>query len=285
MRFRDLDPVRDRPSIEQLWTESLPTWPVLPRGVDMLKEGLVAEENERVIGLAARDGGALQLLMVAPDHRKRHIGSDLFDAALAAARAEGRQRLSLGSGGKAYVWPGVPIEASDAVAFFERLGYRWNYTAIDLIAEMQDWEPRATTVEIARSAGVAVSAPASDEEIGQLLSFERTHFPKWLRHFESREGLLLSRRDAEVVGSLIWRSSGSVYEPALRSPCGSIGCVGVRPDQEGRGIATAMLLEATRLVRDRGAAVCHIGWAWRTGLYERAGYQQWRAYLMSDGNS
>src|SRR5215470_8433601 len=105
------------------------------------------------------------MLIVAPEHRRRRIGSALYAATLLAAKAEGHDRLALGSGGSKYVWPGVPADATEAIAFFERMGYAWSYTAIDLIAEMPGWVPPAKASAIAGASGVVVSAPASPHEI------------------------------------------------------------------------------------------------------------------------
>jgi beta-N-acetylhexosaminidase len=285
MRIRPLQQHEDRTALERLWKGSLGDgWPVLPRGLDMLRQGMVAERNGRLIGVAARSGHCLQILMVQPSERRRGVGRALFDESARAARAEGHDRLTLGSGGENYIWPGVPVDAADAIAFFECLGYRWKYEAIDLVSQLSDWNAPKQAIAIAEAAPVALERVRHSTEAEQVVRFERQHFPDCTRHFEAGEGILAARHARAVVGALLYSTSGSPFEPALRSPCGSIGCVGVHPNHQGQGIATAMVLEATQVVRDSGAASCHIGWAWQTGLYERVGYIPWRRYLISTDN-
>ena len=88
---------------------------------------------------------------------------------------------------------------------------------------------------------------------------------------------------ADVLGSLLLDGPGraaSPYWPLLGDDCGAIGCVGVMPEQEGRGIGTAMVAAATRLLVDRGVHLCLIDWVVRVDFYGRLGYRPWRAYSM-----
>lgn len=286
LRIRPFEPIRDRREVERLWRASFPAlWPVLPQGLDMLNGGRLAEHEARAIGLAARSGPALQLLMACPGWRRKGIGSELFNAAQKEAQSEGFDRLSLGSGGEDYIWPGIPSDAVDAIAFFELLGYRWGYIATDLVLDLPQWKPNAITIVTAQQARVAVAPARSGAELAEVIAFEQRRFPRWVRYFERGEGILVARRGTSVLGTLLYSTSACIYEPALASPCGSIGCVGVDPDAESQGIATAMVLAATRIVRADGAACCHIGWTWRTGLYEQVEYRPWRTYLMSTVNA
>jgi len=46
VRLRDLDAAADRAALERLWRVALaPGWPVLPDGLDLVSEGLVAERD------------------------------------------------------------------------------------------------------------------------------------------------------------------------------------------------------------------------------------------------
>lgn len=281
--FRQLDPERDRRTIAALWGEAMgPEWPVLPLALNGVHSGLVAEVEGRVIGAAGRSGSALLLILVAPRFQRRGIGSRLLEAMRVQAAEDGHAHLGLGSGGDDRIWPGVPTECAGGIAFFERHGYAWEHEAIDLVAPAQGWVPPSVALSASTKADVrldhAERAPAD------VLEFEAAQFPNWLRAFSEPEGETIlvarGRTDGRVVGSLLWAASGSPFVPALQEPCGSIGCVGTDVDLRGRGIATALVLEATQRIAESGAATCHIGWAWQTGLYERCGYTTWRRYLM-----
>jgi hypothetical protein len=61
----------------------------------------------------------------------------------------------------------------------------------------------------------------------------------------------------------------------------TIGCVGVADAARRAESVRPLSYARPELLRDLGASMCHIGWAWRRELYERLGYQPWRNYLMA----
>jgi predicted N-acetyltransferase YhbS len=66
----------------------------------------------------------------------------------------------------------------------------------------------------------------------------------------------------------------------MLGPAATIGCVGVAPAVQGRGIGTALVVRASEILRDAGVRNCHIGWTTRESFYRRAGYRPWRRYAM-----
>jgi GNAT superfamily N-acetyltransferase len=279
MRLRSLDPQRDRTALEDLWRAALaPAWPPLPAGLDLVREGIVADEDRRMLGAAAVDpAGSILLLLVHPQHQRRGIGTALLDAAMDRLRAAGASRVGLGSGAPGYVWPGVPANLPGAVRFFEARGCTWDYTAIDLTCDLHAYGAAATSD--------ATLAVAGSSDAADALAFERRWFPQWVRWFEvgDRSIMLARGRDGDVAGTLLFAGPGrcSVFWPMLGDDMATIGCVGVAEPARHAGIATAMVVRASRLLREAGAGACHIGWAWRTELYERAGYRPWREYLVA----
>lgn len=278
MQLRPLDPHRDRKALEGLWRAALmPAWPLLPDGLDLVRDGIVADEDERVVGaVAVEPAGSILLLLVHPRHQRRGIGTALLDAAMDRVRAAGAARVGLGSGGPGYVWPGVPTDLPGALRFFEARGWTWDYTAIDLTCDLHAYAAAATS-----DATLAVAGPA---DAADALAFERRWFPQWVLWFEvgDRSIMLARGRDGGVVGTLLFSGPGrcSVFWPMLGDGMATIGCVGVAEPARHAGIATAMVVRASRLLHEAGAGACHIGWAWRSELYERAGYRPWREYLV-----
>ena len=121
--------------------------------------------------------------------------------------------------------------------------------------------------------------------MADTVAFEDTHFPQWSRWFrEPHDGVLIARdHHGAIVGSLLLDGPGrsaSAYWPLLGDDVGAIGCVGVTPTEEGRGIGTAMVAAATRVLADRGVGLCLIDWVVRVAFYRRLGYAPWRTYSM-----
>ena len=130
-RMRPLAPTADRGWVKELWAAALPpTWPPLPAGIAMLRDGLVAEAGADPVGLAAVDmAGSIPLILVHPAHQRRGIGTGLLAAALDKLRAAGAAEVTVASGGDGYIWPGVPLDLAAGSwttreSFCRRAGYR-----------------------------------------------------------------------------------------------------------------------------------------------------------------
>jgi GNAT superfamily N-acetyltransferase len=215
--LRELDPARDRGLLERLWEAALgPAWPVLPGGLDLVRGGLVAEGPGGGLGAVALDpAGSIPLLMVDPAHQRRGIGTRLLEAGLRRLGELGAGSVVLGSGGEDYIWPGVPEDLPAAAPFFEALGWRWDYTVIDLVADLRGYRGPALALERAAEAGVLIQVAAGRDR-AEVLAFEAATFPSWLRWFDRPGGAVLVARDARgaVVGSLLFH--GPPGRPSMR---------------------------------------------------------------------
>jgi len=286
MTLRALDPIGDRPWLEALWEAALGgSWPLLPAGLDIIRAGVVAEERGVAVGAVAVDpAGSIPLLLVDPAHQRRGVGTSLLAAALHRLGALGVQTVALGSGGEDYIWPGVPDDLPAAAPFFTARGWRWDQPVIDLVADLRDYRPPAGAYQRARNAGVSLEV-AGEQELEAVLAFEAATFPTWLRWFERRDSSVLVARDGEgrVVGSLLFRGPDEAFllAPLLGPRTGTIGCVGVADQVQGRGVGSAMVALASELLRRSGTRACHIGWTVRQDFYVRVGYAPWRRYLMA----
>jgi predicted N-acetyltransferase YhbS len=119
------------------------------------------------------------------------------------------------------------------------------------------------------------------------MAFEAATFPSWVRWFSARADGILIARDAggKIAGTLLLDGpdADTVCAPMLGPAAGTIGCVGVAPPLHGRGIGTALVIQASQLLSQAGTRACHIGWTASEAFYHRAGYQPWRRYAMFHG--
>jgi ribosomal protein S18 acetylase RimI-like enzyme len=275
----------DHALVEALWSAALaPRWPLLPRAINMVRDGFFAVDRGHPVGCVAVDlAGSIPLVIVAPAHQRRGIGTDLLSTALARLSASGATVAHAGSGGTDYIWPGVPLDLSAAGCFFDARGWHADHDTLDLVADLRDYRPPAAAAERVRRAGVTI-APAVAADLAAVLAFETATFPSWTRWFRaSNRDILLARDGAgTIVATLLFDGPGAdtVFLPMLGPAAATIGCVGVGPHMEGRGIGTALVARASEILRDRGAGACHIGWTVREAFYTRAGYRPWRRYRM-----
>jgi beta-N-acetylhexosaminidase len=283
---RPLDPHRDRAAASRLWDAALgDEWPVLPDALDVLGAGYVVQVDRTAVALIAHDPlGSILLLAVDPDHQGRGFGTRLVDRAVADLRRAGATAARLGAGGDQYIWPGLPTGLVAAGEFFERRGWVEDDVVTDLVQDLRAPDLADRIAPFLPPDGVDVSL-AGPRLMADVVAFDDEWFPQWSRYFRRpHDGVLIARdRRGAIVGSLLLDGPGrsaTTYWPVLGEDCGAIGCVGVRPDHEGRGVGTAMVAAATRLLAERGVRSCLIDWVVRVEFYRRLGYQPWRSYSM-----
>jgi GNAT superfamily N-acetyltransferase len=311
----------DLAAVADLWATALaPEWPVLADGLELLRGGYVAVRDDRCVGTiavavddadlpsaggtggragghagpGAGDGdegrgdaegptGSVRFIAVAPDERRQGIATRLVEHALGDLRRMGVRQVAVGSGAGPYIWPGVPLDRPDAVAFFDAIGWGESYVATDLVADLRTEVFDERLASFGPPDGISLAVVAPDQR-ARVLEFEDAHFPQWSRPFREPgcDVLVACAESGELVGSLLLTGPGrpTVYWPMLGEDSAQIACVGVAAAQESRGVGTAMVARASQVLRDRGAGACHIGWAVRVGFYTRVGYRPWRRYSM-----
>jgi GNAT superfamily N-acetyltransferase len=283
--LRPLRGVADHGLVEALWLAALEgRWPLLPRAIAMVRDGFLAVEGGRPVGLVAVDlAGSIPLVLVAPGHQRRGIGTGLLSAALGRLRAADVSMVHAGSGGTDCIWPGVPLDLPAAVHLFTACGWHASHDTLDLVADLPGYRVPALAAGIAARAGITIT-PATAADLAAVADFEAATFPNWTRWFRAGDRDILLARDGEgtIVATLLLDGPGAdtVYEPMLGSAAATISCVGVAPRMEGRGTGTALVARASEILRDRGGGTCHISWTVRESFYTRAGYRPWRRYRM-----
>ena len=250
----------------------------------MVRDGFFAVAGGRTVGFVAVDlAGSIPLVLVEPGHQRRGIGTDLLSAALGRLREAGVGTVHAGSGGTDSIWPGVPADLPEAVRLFARCGWQAGQDTLDLVADLPGYRASALAVGGSVPAGITIGLAAPDD-VPAVMAFETATFPNWVRWFQAGDQDTLLARDhaGAICATLLLDGPGAdtVFAPMLGPAAATIGCVGVAPHGEGRGIGTALVVRASEILRDRGAGTCHISWTVRESFYTRAGYRPWRRYRM-----
>jgi GNAT superfamily N-acetyltransferase len=283
--LRPFSGVTDHDQVEALWLAAMEgRWPLLPQAIAMVREGFFAVEGGRTVGCVAVDlAGSIPLVLVAPGHQRRGIGTDLLSAALGRLRGAGVSRVQAGSGGTDRIWPGVPADLPEAARLFARCGWQAGQDTLDLVADLPDYRAPALARESVAPAGLTIMQAAA-ADVAAVMAFETATFPHWAHSFRAgnRDSLLARDNAGAICATLLLDGPGAdtVFEPMLGRAAATINCVGVAPHVQGRGIGTALVVRASEILRDRGAGTCHISWTVRESFYTRAGYRPWRRYRM-----
>lgn len=261
----------------------------------------VAVSDRQIVGIVATQidrssshlhpTGHLALLLVDPAWQHQQIGRTLLSVAMTYLQQAGVSEVQLG-GGPNRLWPGVPENLPPAVSFFQRCGWDYPELSYDLVMSLPDYQvPEAALAQLEQ--GGYRLMPGSELNSDTVLRFVAREFPNWHQYYQRTlqiqtqpENVLTAvDTQAQVVGTLllsdVYSDPMPLWPGILGEKVGGLGAVGVAEAHRGRGIATAMVVQGSEMLRTRGLTQSYIGWAAMPGLYEQAGYSVWRRYHMA----
>ena len=203
------------------------------------------------------------LLAVRPDRQREGIGRALVDEVITRARALDVGEIHTGNCAPRYVWPGVDLANTAALACFQDLGFE----AYDHGLNMS----LPTGFRSDPPIGITVERETGDGAV----ELARREFPHWVDEIErgTRSGTTFAARDAD--GATIAFGAHSVNRHAW------IGPMATDPSRRHGGTGHAIL---AALAEDVGAShgVDHADIAWVAPIpfYAKAGAVASRAFRM-----
>ncbi|MFI6824448.1 GNAT family N-acetyltransferase [Micromonospora sp. NPDC050187] len=305
----------ERISVTELTIERLPEVVALcRRGLDLAEDAAEAETivdtvyrrarvDRPVVGLLAVRGtkpvgvlvcsvagqpdppgaayGCVDLVVVAPEERRRGVGRTLLAYAERWLAERGAREVLLAGNPPYYAWPGIDVRYTPAVCAVLALGYRQDRTAWNMTADLSyDDSPalRSTTEAERRLATVGVTVRrAEPADLPALTAFARDTFGgAWDRELvgsvgRAGAGCHVAWRDGAVVGFAAWGSSRPSW----------FGPMGTDPAAVGSGIGSVLLRRCLRDQRAAGIARAQIGWVGPVPFYSgSAGARIERVFLL-----
>jgi mycothiol synthase len=232
---------------------------------------LTAQEHGQTVGLIVTrlrsNEGVVKMFAVHPNHRRRGVASALFDELESRLRARRVSKVTVGAVGPNFFVPGVDLRSTDAISFLLHRGYDTDrVTRVDMAVDLAraDVDTSAEEDRLGQ-AGIAVRR-ARREELPAVAEFALRHFSEGWR-FEILETarfdpppLFVAWQGAEVLSFAAYDVTGLTR----------FGPTGTRPDYRRRGLGGVLLKRCLSALRERGEAVCEIGWAGPIGYYARA---------------
>lgn len=215
---------------------------VFGEGVRGLPVVRLFEHDNALAGVSVTCGTTLRLLAVAPEWRRRGIGSALLPAEARVAFAEPGN----------YLTPGVLESDAGTRAFFEARGFRTSGTTSNM-----------ETAQLPAAAPEGVRRAAGGERERVLDFIERTFGAVW--RFEAAragEHLFSLESEGEVAGF-------AAIEANNRG-LGWFGPAGVAPSLRGRGLGRLLLLGALAGLRELGYERAVIPWTDAIAFYEKS---------------
>jgi len=207
--------------------------------------------------------GWLLLLVVAPEHRRSGRGRQLVDAVVERCRIEGATELHTGNCAPRYVWPGVDLASTAALAFFQQLGFEAYDHGLNMLLPTSFRAPAPAAVTIERETGEGCAA------------FARREFPHWEDEVSRgvERGTTFAARDAD--GATIAFACHSVNRHTW------IGPMATDPDRRQAGTGHALLGALAEDIEARfGVDHAEIAWVAPVPFYAKAGATAHRAFRM-----
>lgn len=276
--LRPLQPA-DAEAARALWNRSAEHDPLSPALFTEKMDGaliaLVATEADGLVGLgvgvlwptpgALR--GSVRLLAVAPEHRRRGIGSALLGVLEDCLGEAGATAVRLAEAAPNYLTPGVDVRYESGLAFAAARGYREIGEAVNLGVDLaaDDWDTSDDEARLG-AAGVAVrrATEADRPALGRLLD---AHWPAWrpeadCAFLRDPVSLHLALRDGEALG----------FAAADTNNVGTgwFGPMGTAPEARGLGVGAVLCRRCLADLRAQGLRRATIAWAAALPFYARA---------------
>jgi GNAT superfamily N-acetyltransferase len=194
----------------------------------------------------------LLFLVVHPESQGRGRGRALLDDAVRRARDRSAAELHLGNAAPRYVWPGVDLRFTAALALFESSGFEPYGAECNM------------EIGTAYRAGAPAGVTVDREEGGGAVDLARRRYPHWVDETE---------RAVERGTCFAAREGGATLGFACHSVnrSGWIGPIATGPASQRRGVGRAMLATLCADLSQRGHARAEIAWVAPVGFFAKCG--------------
>ena len=233
---------------------------------------LAAYEDEKLVGFGMgvirkrKDEamGYIKFLAVHPNYRRKGIAKQMYQQIEKGIIQESINKIRLVESWPNYYMPGIDPFYTEAVAFFERLGYVKVGDAANLICDLESQNFNTSDEEkIARTKNIEIKrAEKSDTEA--LMKWTAENFKEW--RFEISNALNndpvsvhLAKLDNEIIAF-------SAFEGNNRG-LGWFGPVGTTEAARGKGVGGILLKRCLRDMKEAGHKEAIIPWVANIPFY------------------
>lgn len=242
----------------------------------------VATLGPAIVGFVSAINRTLCAIYVQEDCRRQGIGTALLDRVFSHGKKKKWKKIAVTS---PHPWmgavAGLDVRYEGAVRFLQERGFQQGDTINDVEADFADSEAASARRPLAKSCSVAEYTPEALEEMiifVKKLKLKAWVWPDWIEQYrrtDPKRVRMIARVDDQLVGCV----------DALISPngTGGINYISVLHQYRHRGIGSALLRHAARLLEQRGATSMFAGHVPRP-FYEYNGWRLQRQYIGMETN-
>jgi GNAT superfamily N-acetyltransferase len=241
-----------------------------------------AREGGALVGVAAVAGDRIRVLAVAPDARRRGVGSALLARCEELARGAGEAALRTLDQPGNYLAPGVDARDVETIAWLERRGWqRAGEPRENVLIDVRD-NPR---VSAARAAELAARAASHGYEVRRARPDETALLDAVAAEFGGAWPFELARALAYAPAGVHVATHGGAYcafaaHDGNNRGLGWFGPTGTWPAHRGKGLGEALLLACLVDVAAHHAR-CEVAWIGPRPFYDKvAGIAAERRFVL-----
>jgi len=234
---------------------------------------LGARVGGRLVGLAVVSGRWLRLIAVAPDRRRRGIGSALLAEAEAHARGWGATRLRSGDQPGNYLAPGVDARNEETLKFLGARDFaevaRYENLLVPLLGNPRVTAERAGELaEAAAARGYSVRRAHLDDGEAAIAFAGAAFAPVWA--FEVERALENDPPGVHIAVARYGAVVAFACHDGNNRGLGWFGPAGTAPDARGLGLGQALLLPCLLDIAAAGHDEAVIAWIGPRKFYQDA---------------
>ena len=214
---------------------------------------VLGDQRGAVAAVVRGTVGYLRLLVVTPRARRHGAGRELLGAAEAWMIERGATELRVGAEAPYYLWPGVPVEATAALALLETSGYDDAGAVLDMVC--------STDLHADPPAGIDVRVVDDGGAVTALVDRE---WPWW------RDEVDRAIAQGGCVGAFAADGTAVGFGCHSVSRAGWIGPIGTDPAAGRGGVGAAVMAGLCAELRLRGHTETEICWVGPIAFYAKA---------------
>lgn len=227
-------------------------------------------DGNQLIGFALVHKRSIALLCVEEGYRNQGIGSALLQKAEQHISRQGEEIVLLGRG-KHYLLQGVPEDDEHIIRFFEKRGYTASRKSTNMSLSLADFS--LASLQLPPSPpDISFRFATCADTVALHAAIEQVK-PNWRSAFENcTDPILLAIRNEEIIGFEVLSPWGGRFT-AADEKVGTIGCVGIIPEQRKAGIGRHMVAQGLHYLQSQQCTRCELRFVEIAPWYEKLGFK------------
>lgn len=233
---------------------------------------LTAYENDKMVGFAMgvirhrdnEDMGYIKFICTHPDYQRNGIAKELYSRIEEGIRHNGVEKIRLIESWPNYYMSGIDPFYTEAVSFFERLGYVKNGDAANLICYLESQNFSTSDEEEKANANGIEIRRAEKSDFNKIMDWAEHNFKAWKFEISNTfKNEPISLHIAKLDGEIIAFSAHECNNPGL----GWFGPIGTSEAARGKKVGGILLKRCLQDMKDAGYKEAIIPWVANIPFY------------------